>query len=117
MKYVDIEGNKKCRVYKNPPSLAPNFIPTTADLFEEKDYDYLEYAGFATKNEEGKWIVDKDLIGGKHTYPAFAGEHRLPTNPLLFFVIRSSANVQVSPSKNPPLPGNKWIHLITSLIQ
>lgn len=59
-----------------------------------EDAKVLQDAGKASINGD-MFEIDDDLVGGRHTYPALKSDSRLPTNPLLFMVIRSCTNVQV----------------------
>jgi hypothetical protein len=56
----------------------------------------LRDAGMATINGD-EFEIDEKMIGGRYTYPAYGQrfQKRLPTNSLLFFVMRSCTNVQV----------------------
>ena len=86
-------GEKYCRNYLCPDSFGYNYIPAK-HTYTMEDAEVLQDAGMAEVNGT-EFEVDEKLIGGRHVYPARKKDCRLPTNPLLFMVMRSCTNVQV----------------------
>jgi hypothetical protein len=86
---------KYCRNRVQGDSADHVFVPAQ-HTFTKSQAEVLQDAGRATVNGD-EFEIDEDLIGGHYIYPAYGQKHwqRLPTNPLLFFVMRSSTNVQV----------------------
>jgi hypothetical protein len=65
-------------------------------LYDEEEMQLLERAGLAFKNAKGNVQLVDNMVAGRHTYPARRHEHRVPTNPPLYFITRCSSNLQVS---------------------
>jgi hypothetical protein len=93
MKVDSKTDEKYCRNYMQEPSDGYAFKPAE-NTFTKEDAELLQDAGRATVNGD-EFEIDKEMIGGRYIYPALKGEKRLPTNPLLFLVMRSCTNVQV----------------------
>jgi hypothetical protein len=84
---------KYCRNHVQGFSPCYDFKPVD-HTYKKEDADLLVDAGRATVDGD-EFQLDKDMVGGRFIYPALPGEKRLPTNPLLFLVMRSCTNVQV----------------------
>jgi hypothetical protein len=95
-------GKKFCRNYMQESSASYAFKPAEHS-FKKEDAELLQDAGMATVNGDD-FEIHQDMIGGRFIYPATRSEKRLPTNPLLFLVMRSCTNVQVCFVLNFPPP-------------
>jgi hypothetical protein len=86
---------KYCRNHIQGDSTEYTFVPAD-HTFTKFDAEMLQDVGMATVNGD-EYEIDKELIGGHYTYPAYAQKirKRLPTNPHLFLIMRSCTNVQV----------------------
>lgn len=86
---------EQCRVPRHLPAREHGFREITAPHSYEA-LKILEDLGLAYRSKpENIPEVTEELRAGRHTYAADAGEHISPVCPLLFFITRSSTNVQI----------------------
>jgi hypothetical protein len=91
------KGKKVCRVPRLPPRTYYGFKEKKG-LFEEEDYVLLETLGLCrtfTAYGQTMRVIHPRILAGRYLYPANRCEHRTPTNPLHFYLARSSINNQV----------------------
>ena len=94
-KKTDQLGRSVCRVPNYEPSNSYSYEPIHFEFSEETKNLFLELGLAYIDPVTCRLHISPELIGGKHSYPANRHETISPTNASLFYILKSSLNLQI----------------------